>query len=184
MQYRRAGSAFWSIETAGERRAGRSKEKPIQVIAVTGGKGGVGKTNLSVNLSLALAELEKQVVLMDADLGLANVDLLLGIRATKTISDVLTGDCNLRDILIEANGGIKVIPASSGTQEMAALGPQEHAGLFVSDNQARIIAEELLDWRRKTVFQAQQVQRGRRLVFNAWLCSWAGRHASAKHQVN
>ena len=107
-----------------------SKGKPIQVIAVTGGKGGVGKTNLSVNLSLALAELEKQVVLMDADLGLANVDLLLGIRATKNLSDVLTGDCNLRDILIEANGGIKVIPASSGTQEMAALGPQEHAGLI------------------------------------------------------
>ncbi len=107
-----------------------SKGKPIQVIAVTGGKGGVGKTNLSVNLSLALADLKKKVVLMDADLGLANVDILLGVRATKNISDVLTGDCDLRDILIEANGGIKVIPASSGTQEMASLGPQEHAGLI------------------------------------------------------
>lgn len=62
--------------------------------------------------------------------------------------------------------------------------PQEHASLFVSENQARIIAEELLDWRKKTVFLPQQVQRGRRLVFNAWLCSWAGRHASAKHQMN
>lgn len=107
-----------------------NKGKPIQVIAVTGGKGGVGKTNLSVNLSLALSELGKRVVLMDADLGLANVDLLLGVKANKNISDVLTGECGLKDILINATGGIKVIPASSGTQELASMGPQEHAGLI------------------------------------------------------
>jgi flagellar biosynthesis protein FlhG len=107
-----------------------NKGKPIQVIAVTGGKGGVGKTNLSVNLSLAMSELGKRVVLMDADLGLANVDLLLGVKANKNISDVLAGDCEIRDILINATGGIKVIPASSGTQELAQMGPQEHAGLI------------------------------------------------------
>lgn len=106
----------------------------VQVIAVTGGKGGVGKTNLSVNLSLALAELDKRVVLMDADLGLANVDLLLGVKAKKNIADVLTGDCELQDILIEATGGIKVIPASSGTQELASLGVHEHAGLINAFN--------------------------------------------------
>ena len=54
---------------------------PVQVIAVTGGKGGVGKTNVSVNLSLALADLGRRVMLMDADLGLANVDVLLGLTA-------------------------------------------------------------------------------------------------------
>ncbi|NKB31555.1 MAG: P-loop NTPase [Pseudomonadales bacterium] len=107
-----------------------NKGKPIQVIAVTGGKGGVGKINLSVNLSLALSELDKRVVLMDVDLGLANVDLLLGVKANKNISDVLTGECELQDILINATGGIKVIPASSGTQEMASMGPQEHAALI------------------------------------------------------
>jgi flagellar biosynthesis protein FlhG len=106
----------------------------VQVIAVTGGKGGVGKTNLSVNLSLALAELGKRVVLMDADLGLANVDLLLGVKAKNNIADVLTGDCELKDILIEATGGIKVIPASSGTQQLASLGAQEHAGLINAFN--------------------------------------------------
>ena len=111
-----------------------STARPIQVIAVTGGKGGVGKTNLSVNLSLALAELGKRVVLLDADLGLANVDLLLGVKAEKNISDVLAGDCQIKDILINASGGIKVIPASSGTQEMANLGPQEHAGLINAFN--------------------------------------------------
>ena len=68
-----------------------STGQPIQVIAVTGGKGGVGKTNLSVNMSLALAKLGKRVVLLDADLGLANVDLLLGVKADKNISDVLSG---------------------------------------------------------------------------------------------
>lgn len=102
----------------------------VQVIAVTGGKGGVGKTNISVNLSLALAELGRRVVLMDADLGLANADLLLGVKATKTIADVLAGHCELQDIIVEATGGIKVIPAASGTQEMAKLSPQEHAGLI------------------------------------------------------
>ena len=107
-----------------------NRGKPIQVIAVTGGKGGVGKTNISVNLSLALAELGKQVVLMDADLGLANVDLLLGVKAKKNIADVLAGDCDLKDILVESTGGIKVIPASSGTQELATMGPQQHAGLI------------------------------------------------------
>jgi flagellar biosynthesis protein FlhG len=107
-----------------------STGQPIQVIAVTGGKGGVGKTNLSVNMSLALAKLGKRVVLLDADLGLANVDLLLGVKADKNISDVLSGECDLKDILIDASGGIKVIPASSGTQELANLGPQEHAGLI------------------------------------------------------
>ncbi len=75
-----------------------NKGKPIQVIAVTGGKGGVAKANLSVNLSLALSELGKRVVLKDADLGLANVDLLLGVKANKNIADVLTGDCELQDI--------------------------------------------------------------------------------------
>ncbi len=106
----------------------------VQVIAVTGGKGGVGKTNLSVNLSLGLAELGKRVVLMDADLGLANVDLLLGVKAKNNIADVLTGDCELKDILIEATGGIKVIPASSGTQALASLGAHEHAGLINAFN--------------------------------------------------
>ena len=112
-----------------------NKGQPIQVIAVTGGKGGVGKTNISVNLSLALAQLGKRVVLLDADLGLANVDLLLGLKATKNIADVLAGECDLKDILIETTGGIKVIPASSGTQALASMGTAEHAGLISAFNE-------------------------------------------------
>lgn len=105
---------------------------PIKVIAVTGGKGGVGKTNLSVNLSIALAEKRRRVVLMDADLGLANVDVLLGLQAKYTLADVLNGSKTIRDVLLTGPGGIKIVPASSGIQQMAALSPQEHAGLIHS----------------------------------------------------
>lgn len=103
---------------------------PVQVIAVTGGKGGVGKTNVSVNLSLALAELGRRVLLMDADLGLANVDVLLGLTPKRTLADVVSGDCELRDVLIAGPGGIRIVPATSGTQSMVQLTPLQHAGLI------------------------------------------------------
>lgn len=104
--------------------------KPIQVLAVTGGKGGVGKSNVSVNVAVALAEQGKRVVLLDADLGLANIDVLLGITSGRNISDVLAGDAELKDIMVPGPGGVKIIPASSGTQQMANLGEQEHAGII------------------------------------------------------
>lgn len=104
--------------------------RPVQVIAITGGKGGVGKTNVAVNASLALAALGKRVILMDADLGLANVDIQLGLKADKTLEDVLNGTCSLRDILLTTPGGVKVIPAASGVQSLAQLGSQSHAGLI------------------------------------------------------
>ncbi|WP_156503982.1 P-loop NTPase, partial [Oleiphilus sp. HI0066] len=66
-----------------------ANSSPVQVIAVTGGKGGVGKSNVSINLSLALADLGRRVTLLDADLGLANIDVLLGITAKGNISDVI-----------------------------------------------------------------------------------------------
>lgn len=112
---------------------------PIQVLAVTGGKGGVGKTSISVNLSLALAQLDKRVVLMDADLGLANVDILLGIKAQRTIADVLSGECGLRDIMVPSHG-IHVIPASSGVQSLVTMGPNQHAGIV---NAFSELADEL-----------------------------------------
>ncbi len=103
---------------------------PVQVIAVTGGKGGVGKTNVSVNLSLALAELGRRVMLLDADLGLANVDVLLGLTPKHTLADVIEGRCELRDVLLQGPGGIRIVPAASGTQSMVHLSPAQHAGLI------------------------------------------------------
>ncbi|MDX9873355.1 MAG: MinD/ParA family protein [Spongiibacteraceae bacterium] len=103
---------------------------PVQVIAVTGGKGGVGKTTVSINLAVALAAMGRRVALLDADLGLANIDVLLGLKATHTLEDVLAGEVTLRDVLLTGPGGIRIIPASSGTQRMAQLSQQEHAGLI------------------------------------------------------
>lgn len=103
---------------------------PVQVIAVTGGKGGVGKSNVSVNLAIGLAELGRRVVVLDADLGLSNIDILLGINANKTIESVLQGECNLADVLVDGPGGIRIVPASSGTQRLAQLNAREHAGII------------------------------------------------------
>lgn len=104
--------------------------RPVKVVAVTGGKGGVGKTNLSVNLSIALAEMRRRVVLMDADLGLANVDVLLGLQSRYTLADVLNGTKSIKDVLVRGPAGMQIVPASSGVQQMATLSNQEHAALI------------------------------------------------------
>lgn len=105
-------------------------KNPVQVIAVTGGKGGVGKSNVSVNVAVSLAELGKRVVLLDADLGLANIDILLGLSPKKNIEDVLAGHCSLDEIMVGGPSGIKIIPASSGASNMANIGDQAHAGII------------------------------------------------------
>jgi len=107
-----------------------ASECPVRVIAVTGGKGGIGKTNVSVNLSLGLAGLGRKVVLLDADLGLANVDLLLGVEPARTLADVMAGECSLKEVLVNGPGGIRIVPAASGVRSMASLSPQQHNGLI------------------------------------------------------
>lgn len=109
-----------------------SRLNPVQVVAVTGGKGGVGKSNVTVNLAIALAEQGKRVVVLDADLGLANLDILLGLSVNRNISDVLSGGAQLSDVMVEGPAGIKIIPASSGAQQMANLGEIEHAGIITA----------------------------------------------------
>lgn len=107
-----------------------SNPKPVQVIAVTSGKGGVGKTNVSVNLALALADNGKKVLLMDADLGLANVDVMLGLRPVYNLSHVIQGERTLEEVIVDGPGGVKIIPAASGIKHMAELTPMENAGLI------------------------------------------------------
>lgn len=115
-------------QAAGLRRM--ASPRPVKVIAVASGKGGVGKTNVSVNLSLALAQSGKDVLLLDADLGLANVDVLLGLRTKYTLSDVIDGSRALEEVIIGGPDGLKIIPASSGVQAMSELSAMEHAGLI------------------------------------------------------
>ncbi len=105
-------------------------ETPVQVIAVASGKGGVGKTNISINLAASLAKRGQSVMLLDADLGLANVDVLLGLRAKRTLADVLDGSCELDEVVVEGPEGIMVVPAASGVKRMAALNAQETAGII------------------------------------------------------
>lgn len=103
---------------------------PVKVIAVTGGKGGVGKTNVSTNLAIALAKQNKKVMLFDADLGLANIDVLLGLKANQNLTHVLQQQMSIDDILMDGPAGIKIVPAASGLQHMANLSSMEHANII------------------------------------------------------
>lgn len=104
--------------------------RPVKVIAIASGKGGVGKTNVTVNLGVALASQGKQVVLLDADLGLANIDVMLGLHPQFNLLHVLEGTKTLREILVEGPAGLQIIPAASGVKKMAELSPAEHAGMI------------------------------------------------------
>ncbi len=92
-----------------------------RVIAVTGGKGGVGKTNIAVNLSLALQEAGARVLLLDADLGLANADLLLGLDPKFTLQHVIHREAQLDDILLTGPLGLHILPGGTGLPELANL---------------------------------------------------------------
>jgi flagellar biosynthesis protein FlhG len=102
---------------------------PVQVIAVTGGKGGTGKTSIAVNLATALAQSGRRIMLLDGDLGLSNCDVLLGLTPRYTLEHVLKGERMLEEILIETHAGVRVIPAASGVARMAALSVTEQNGI-------------------------------------------------------
>ena len=92
-----------------------------RVIAITSGKGGVGKTNIVANLGYALSKLGKRVLIMDADLGLANLDVLLGLAPKYNFSHVIMGTKSINEITMKGPGGIEILPASSGIQELTKL---------------------------------------------------------------
>ena len=89
-------------------------KRKVKVITVTGGKGGVGKSSVSLNLAVALCQMGKKVMLFDADLGLANIDVMLGLKVDKNLGHVLNGECELQDILQTGPHGLRIVPASSG----------------------------------------------------------------------
>ncbi|MEM9603871.1 MAG: P-loop NTPase [Pseudomonadota bacterium] len=104
-------------------------DKPVKVIAVTGGKGGIGKTNLAANLAVALAKGGRKTLLVDADLGLANVDVLLNLQPRFNLGHVLRGERTLAEIVTPGPAGLQVVPAASGNRLLAQLGTAENAGL-------------------------------------------------------
>jgi len=92
-----------------------------RVIAVTSGKGGVGKSNIVLNLAFILCRMGKRVFILDADMGLANIDVLLGLAPAYNFQHVFRGEKSLAEIIVDGPGGIKILPASSGVQELSEL---------------------------------------------------------------
>jgi flagellar biosynthesis protein FlhG len=117
-------------QAEGLRRMRQRRGAPVRVLAVASGKGGVGKTNVSVNLSIALSQIGRRVMLLDADLSLGNVDVLLGLHPVRNLSHVLDGTCSLEEIIVDGPAGVRLVPASSGARRMLAPAATEHAAVI------------------------------------------------------
>ena len=115
---------------AGPHMAERTGRPGARVMAVTSGKGGVGKTVITANLALSYAMAGKRVMLLDADFGLANLDVVLGLSAERNIRDVVSGEASIGDIIIEGPEGLKLIPAGSGIRALADLTQSQVVGLL------------------------------------------------------
>ena len=108
----------------------RNRGSKARVIAITSGKGGVGKTSIVANLGYAFTKLGQKVLILDADLGLGNLDVLLGLAPKYNLSHVITGEKAIEDILIEGPGQMKILPASSGIQELTHLTRDQKIQIF------------------------------------------------------
>lgn len=128
MKQKNASNKVISLRNRISAKKGRAVEEDLQqrnsntrVISITSGKGGVGKTNIVANLGFSLSRLGKKVLILDADLGLANLDVLLGLAPKYNFSHVMMGEKTINEITVKGPGGITILPASSGIQELTKL---------------------------------------------------------------
>ena len=117
-------------EKARTMRTRRKDHHHPKIITITSGKGGVGKTNIVANLGYALGRFGKRVLIYDADLGLGNLDVLLGLAPQYNLSHVINGEKQLCDVVVDGPGRMKILPAASGIQEMTCLSNQERHLMF------------------------------------------------------
>lgn len=118
---------FKRLESRTPRQAGR---KIARTITVTSGKGGVGKTSMVANLAICLAQAGQRVIILDADLGLANIDVVFGIRPKHNLMDVISGEMNLDEVMVQGPNGIQIIAGGSGVAELAQLESESARKLF------------------------------------------------------
>ncbi|OQX20180.1 MAG: flagellar synthesis regulator FleN [Desulfobulbaceae bacterium A2] len=119
-----------SLSEGGGPTAEQEKSRTTRVFAITSGKGGVGKTAVTANLAVALAQLGKRVLILDADLGLANIDVMLGLAPHYNLNHFFIGEQSLEAILVEGPAGIKILPAGSGVQTFTRLDSQQKLRLL------------------------------------------------------
>ncbi|MBW1670332.1 MAG: MinD/ParA family protein [Deltaproteobacteria bacterium] len=108
----------------------KKRNKDVRVIAITSGKGGVGKTNIAANFAYIFSKMGERVLLLDADTGLANIDIILGITPKYSLFHVLHGEKTLSEATVQGPGGVKILPAASGIQEMAELSKDQKLTLL------------------------------------------------------
>lgn len=104
--------------------------KRVKVISVTSGKGGVGKTSVVANLAFALTRIGKRVLVLDADIGLGNLDVMLGLTPRYNLQHVINGEIGISEVIVHGPGGMLILPASSGVQELSELTPQQKLNLL------------------------------------------------------
>jgi flagellar biosynthesis protein FlhG len=120
------------LRVAGGKPVGTVSQEPLRVMAVTSGKGGVGKTMLTANLAVLGAKRGKRVLIIDADLGLANVEIVFGVKPKRHVGDLLNPEVSPDDVLIEVRPGIHILPAASGIQQLTQLGEDEKLRLIAT----------------------------------------------------
>jgi flagellar biosynthesis protein FlhG len=113
-----------------ERDKTEKKKTRVRALSFTSGKGGVGKTSIVTNLAIQFARMGKKVFLIDADLGLANIDIMLNLTPKFTIEDVLKGKKHIRDVILKGPEGIDILPAASGVSEMSELNAEQQMSML------------------------------------------------------
>ena len=139
-QLRNLANTTWADKT----RAAAAATRSTRILAISSGKGGVGKTNVVVNVALAMARQMHRVLILDADLGLANIDVVMGITPRFNLQHVINGQKSIRDVVVQGDFGIQVISGGSGLADLANLSDTQRDALIGSLAELESMADVLL----------------------------------------